>query len=313
VAGTPAGCSFGTTSKMVTLTLPNCPWVCDTVTVLSIPPPTVVDACGTVLSGLPPKVISIKKKPVVTATPDPVTACSDVPFNINLSSCVAGSSISWTGHSTSGTGTLITDAISNSTSTTNATDYIITATANGCTSLPDTVTVNTDPLPTADFSVNSPIIVNTPAVFTDNTTSHGGTVNSWNWSFGDSNSSNLQNPSHAYGTPGTYTVCLSMQTSDGCLDTICKEITVIPAELVLPNVITPNGDGQNDFLYFKYLEFFGDNELKVYDRWGKLVYEKSNYANDWNAKNCTDGTYYYTLLTADGKIHPGYVEILHNR
>ena len=311
--GAPAGCSAGSISKVLNLTNPACPLTCDTVSVLSVPAPTVRDACGIVLTGLVPKVIHIKETPTVTATPNPTTECSDVPFNISLSSCIAGSTINWSGHGSSGTGTNITDAITNSGTSPTTTNYLITATSNGCISDTVTIVVNTDPLPVANFSITpQSLIVNTPGVFTDNTSVYGGTATSWNWDFGDGTFATTQNPVHSYPVPGKYTVCLSIQTSDGCVDNICNEITIIPAEIILPNVITPNGDNQNEQLYFKYLEYFGSNTLKVFDRWGKIVYEKANYTNDWNASKVADGTYYYILTLESGKVLPGYVQIIHN-
>lgn len=311
VAGTPAGCSYGTTSKVIPLTLPNCPWICDTVSMLSIPPPTVVDACGTVLSGLPNKIILIKEKPVVSSSPDPAVVCPDVPFSIGLNSCVAGATFSWTGNGMNEITDSIVDVISNSTNATTTTTYIATATANGCTSNPDTIIVTTNGQLIANFTETNPVIVNMPASFTDNSVAHGGTINSWYWDFGDGSFASTQHPVHTYAAPGVYQVCLGITTDDGCQGRECIDVTVIPAELVLPNVITPNGDGQNDLLYFKYLEFFGNNHLQVFDRWGKRIYDKENYANDWNAKGCSDGTYYYTLDLSNGKSYPGYVQIIH--
>ena len=93
-------------------------------------------------------------------------------------------------------------------------------------------------------------------------------------------------------------------------DTICQDVTVIPAAISLPNVVTPNGDNENEILYFKYLEYFGSNTLKVYDRWGKLAYEKENYTNDWVPNNVSDGTYYYILTVANGDVFPGFLQVI---
>ncbi|MCB0397370.1 MAG: PKD domain-containing protein [Flavobacteriales bacterium] len=58
----------------------------------------------------------------------------------------------------------------------------------------------------------------------------GTSITNWNWSFGDGNSSNTQNPVHVYGAPGTYTACLVVTgvTADGnaCRDTTCLSVTV---------------------------------------------------------------------------------------
>jgi gliding motility-associated-like protein len=63
-------------------------------------------------------------------------------------------------------------------------------------------------------------------------------------------------------------------------------------DLVFPNVITPNSDGINDtFVIVNGNEI--PNNLIVFNRWGKKVFEQSNYQNDWDGGNLTEGTYYY--------------------
>ncbi len=311
--GTPAGCSSAAVPKAITLTIPSCPWTCDTISSLSVPPPTVIDACGNILTGTPPKIITIKEVPEVTASPNPLTTCSGDPFNITLTPCLGTSVVSWTGNSTSGTGTSISQTIVNTGTSVLSTTYQVSAINNTCQSDTITVTVNTDPLPIASFiATPQPVIINTPLLFTDNTSVVGGSANSWYWTFGDGFFDFNQNPVHTYLIPGTYTVCLAMQTSDGCVDTVCQDINVIPAEMVLPNVVTPNGDNSNEMLYFKYLEYFGTNNLKVYDRWGKVVYEKQNYSNDWTPNNVNDGTYYYILTVESGDTYPGFLQVIQN-
>ncbi len=61
------------------------------------------------------------------------------------------------------------------------------------------------------------------------------------------------------------------------------------------NVFTPNGDDSNETLQFPYLPQFPNHLLKIYDRWGQLVLESSNYQNDWNGEGAAEGTYYYSL------------------
>ena len=67
----------------------------------------------------------------------------------------------------------------------------------------------------------------------------------------------------------------------------------------LPNVFTPNGDGTNDFFIpfpYRYIESV---DLKIFDRWGVLVFETTDPAVKWDGRNmtnnklCTDGVYYY--------------------
>lgn len=312
-AGTPAGCSAASTPKALTLTIPGCPWTCDTISMLSVPPPTVVDACGNILTGTPPKIITIKEVPEVVASPNPITICSGETFSTTLTPCIGTSAVSWSGNSTSGTGTSISQTLVNTGTTVSSTTYQVSAVNNTCQSDTIIFTVITDPLPIAGFiATPQPVVINMPLSFNDNTSVFGGTANNWYWTFGDGYFDLNQNPIHTYTVPGIYTVCLAMQTSDGCVDTICQDVTVIPAEISLPNVVTPNGDNENEMLYFKYLEYFGANTLKVYDRWGKIAYEKENYSNDWIPNNISDGTYYYILTVENGDVFPGFLQVIQN-
>lgn len=66
-----------------------------------------------------------------------------------------------------------------------------------------------------------------PAVFTDLSVSTEGTVNQWNWNFGDGNTDNTQNPTHSYSASGVYTVTLVSQSDLGCKDTTQKSIHIL--------------------------------------------------------------------------------------
>ncbi|HEY6159837.1 MAG TPA: gliding motility-associated C-terminal domain-containing protein, partial [Bacteroidia bacterium] len=184
----------------------------------------------------------------------------------------------------------------------------------GCTASATGVTVTVNPTPVANYNTNPSTTTPTNNVtFTDQSAVSTGNISGWYWSFGDGDTSQTQNPVHAYALPGTYNVCLVVYAGV-CVDSICREYVVEPLDVIVPNVITPNGDGKNDSLIFHNLEFFPNSELKIYDRWGKLVFDSPNYMNDWQGDKVSDGTYYFVLNIpglADAK--KGFVEVLSHK
>lgn len=85
-------------------------------------------------------------------------------------------------------------------------------------------------------------------------------------------------------------------------------------ECLIPNVISPNEDGNNDYFLVSCLDQFPDNELKIFNRWGDKVYETRNYQNDWagthNGQPLPAGTYFYVLkLSEDGTPLQGFITI----
>lgn len=78
----------------------------------------------------------------------------------------------------------------------------------------------------------------------------------------------------------------------------------------IPNVITPNGDGQNDRLVIVGLSEYDNAEVTIFNRWGNEVYRSRNYRQDWDAQGVNEGTYYYLItLKKDGRetVHKGWI------
>ena len=88
------------------------------------------------------------------------------------------------------------------------------------------------------------------------------------------------------------------------------------AALILNNVITPNGDGINDFFFISNIESFSANViLEIYNNEGNIIYSNLNYKNTWNGKDdngndLNTGTYYYILKLKDEKGTTGFIDLL---
>jgi trimeric autotransporter adhesin len=93
-------------------------------------------------------------------------------------------------------------------------------------------------------------------------------------------------------------------------DTVLVKIN----DLIVPTLITPNQDGNNDFFVIRGLETLGKTMLNVFNRWGASEYKNDNYANEWDGKDdngnqLPEDTYFYILKPE--KIPPikGYIVI----
>ena len=97
----------------------------------------------------------------------------------------------------------------------------------------------------------------------------------------------------AASTVGSYSITYT--TAAGC--TSATRFEVIDA-LVFPNVITPNGDDQNESLR-PNLPNVTAYRLQVYSRWGRKVFDGTNPAQGWTAADNGPGMYYYQLEYTD--------------
>ena len=85
----------------------------------------------------------------------------------------------------------------------------------------------------------------------------------------------------------------------------------------IPNGISPNGDGLNDFWEIEGIENYDGNVVKVYNRWGQLVYTGNNYNNksirfegvNDNGNELVDGTYFYQIEYEGNELESGYLVI----
>ncbi|MET6998091.1 Ig-like domain-containing protein [Chitinophaga defluvii] len=115
----------------------------------------------------------------------------------------------------------------------------------------------------------------------------------------------------------TYRVTVA--NAAGCTATAQIEMEVIEDYKVEGNnLITPNGDGINDRFIIKNIDSYPNNEVKVFDRSGRMIYIKRGYQNEWdatvNGKALEEGTYYYILDFGTGlpKVK-GFISIIRDK
>ncbi len=92
----------------------------------------------------------------------------------------------------------------------------------------------------------------------------------------------------------------------------------------IPQFISPNNDGRNDFLIIENIKFYPNSVLKIFNRYGNIVYEKKGYINDWSGEinagqnifsyangMLVPGTYFYALDLGIDEIKPytGYIHL----
>lgn len=244
----------------------------------------------------------------ITVTPSLVASIPNNPSPVcGLSSPLEGSSTpavsvgQWT--ASPATGVSFEDATNPNTTVTvpNSGDYTFTWTVGqgSCTSS-DNITVSfTAPIENPDAGEDVTIYQGNDIELEASSDSPNVSY-SWSPATGLSNP-NIANPIANPETTTTYTVTF---TDGPCV--VTDEITVfVLTDLNVPNVFTPNGDMINDLWEIPALDTFDDCEIKVYNRWGNLVFESIGYDTPW------DGTYngnpvgvsvfYYTIDLKNGE------------
>jgi PKD repeat protein len=119
---------------------------------------------------------------------------------------------------------------SNTQDSTYSITLIVTASASGCS---DTIVKQFEAFakPVANFGATE-VCEFKITQFTDSSIAGGVPLVTWDWDFNDGNTDTLQNPMHTYGQDGTYAVQLVISNSNGCTDSITKNVESYPVPLL---------------------------------------------------------------------------------
>ncbi len=252
---------------------------------------TVIDASGCTATST--VTINVQDYPVVTVSPD-VDICPGSPTTLQAS---GGTTYSWSPTDGLSDANIANPVASPSASTT----YTVTVGNGFCTSTGSIQVIVTAEV-TAAFSPDT-TAGEAPLTVNFNNTSTGAT--SYEWDFGDGNTSTDVSPTHIYTQQGNYVVELVATNNLGCTDTLRFSFIVVDelASLIVPNVFTPNGDGINDT--FSFIEQgISSITVQILNRWGNEVYSWNKTNSGWDGKSkdgtdLPDGVYLY-IIQAQG-------------
>jgi gliding motility-associated-like protein len=198
--------------------------------------------------------------------------------------------ISWNNGTTLDDSTSTTPTATPNTTTT----YIAVAGIGSCT-VSDTVTVTVLPLPTVNAGNDTTILFGQSMVI--NATAPSG---SYNWSPDDYLScTNCLNPTANPEFDTEY--ILTVTDNNGCVnsDTIFIKVDLECTDLFVPNIFTPNGDGDSDYIKVLNKLCVQNMTFRIFDRWGNNVYSSTNPNEFWdgtyNGNRAETGVYVYVL------------------
>jgi gliding motility-associated-like protein len=100
---------------------------------------------------------------------------------------------------------------------------------------------------------------------------------------------------------------------------ITSKDTLKVRNMVFADFFSPNSDGYNDFFTILNVEEYPNNNIKIVNRWGEVVFRAGPYKNDWNGKNnvsgplfgneCQDGVYFFEFYDGQGTTATGKITL----
>ncbi len=274
-----------------------------TVTVNATQTYTVIltDGCGTP-ADTQVVTVTANQPPTVSLTSDVNTGCAQLCVNFTGTSSGSCAASAWD----FGDG--------GNASTANATycynvagvyDVIYSCTdANGCVGF-DTVVgmITVTPDPTAAMSIPNVTVQLNGGQATVCVTDQSTGATSWSYQLNEPNgtqSSTLQNPCFTVTDTGAYSIWLTTQNANGCVDydSLVFFVDWPCTDLFVPSAFSPNGDGMNDTFYV-YGNCISFMQLEIYSRWGEQVFISTTPANGWDGtwrgKDCEAAIFTYVL------------------
>ncbi|BDB52412.1 LamG-like jellyroll fold domain-containing protein [Flavobacterium ammonificans] len=212
----------------------------------------------------------------VKNTPAPTGAAKQQFCNDSTIAALAvnGTDVKWFASATG------TTALNNTTALVNETNYFATQTIDGCEStnrFQTTVSIVKVPTPKGDeiqkFCLEENLVISNLIV----------TGNSILWFDALTNGMTIDNATLLQDNTTYYATTIDAATGCESLQRLAVKVDLFKCNITAYNLITINGNSLNDQLTFDDISYFQDNSVKIYNRYGKLVWETSGYDNMSNA------------------------------
>jgi hypothetical protein len=207
---------------------------------------------------------------------------------------------------TSQPGRFVSQDLSPSVSPVQDTRYFVTLTdANGCR-MKDTVAVTVVPAIDMNFTYRKIYdCFSRPLLEVENLIVD---YDSFHWDFGDGQTSTLEKTIHTYTQDSgddPYRVAL-VARREFCVFESFFDVNV--RLIKVPNFISPGFvDGKNDSFV---IETSAPNiNLRIFNRWGRLIYTNENYQNEWTAEHQGPGVYFYEAIINNDEVCTGWVHV----
>lgn len=228
---------------------------------------------------------------------DDADICFGTPYKLQAGGAAA---YSWS----SDDGTFASQEATPTVNPPDTTTYFLTLTeANGCVRK-DTVRINVVPGIDPDFEWRKESdCLARPDIRVRNLTDSLQSADLLFFDFGDGITTDHVEEEHSYEDDGVYAIRLVARRQFCVWE---KTVSVPVFEMLIPNVITPGTPGDNDVFTIRYGRTEGVTPgdygfkvaVKIYNRWGGLVYESNDYRYDWSGQGLEAGIYYYEVSVA---------------
>ena len=158
-------------------------------------------------------------------------------------------------------------------------------------------------MPNPSFSINEKIIsFDFPELkITNNSTK----AVSYQWDFGDLNTSNAFSPVHMYNDTGHFIVKLIARNRIGCDSSFEQKVWVKPMyRIYFPNAFTPNDQNNNNDVFMPVTSGAVEIDMVIFNRWGEILFKSNNIQKGWNGRNKNGeffppGNYLYYINVID--------------